>query len=170
MLALVMIVGIVGGLFLIKYQNDKVIEQKEAIQKQKEKDKQIECLATNIYWEARGENIDGQVAVAQVTLNRSNHPDFPDTICEVVYQKNIINSKLVCQFSWYCEKTYKEQPIRQVSYSAAKAVAVAVFDGYKIDKLKNALYFHAVYINPQWKRKKIATIGRHIFYAGRNQT
>ena len=72
---------------------------------------QMHCLATNIYHEARGESFAGKVAVGNVTLNRVNHPRYPNTICDVVYQANLrenwkgnlVPIRHKCQFSWYCD-------------------------------------------------------------------
>ena len=65
--------------------------------------KQLDCLARNIYYEAGYEPFEGKVAVAQVTINRAESGQFPSDICQVVYQKNIVYEKVLCQFSWYCE-------------------------------------------------------------------
>ena len=64
--------------------------------------KELDCLTRNIYWEAASEPFEGKVGVAQVTINRMNSGKFADSICEVVYQKNVFYEKVVCQFSWYC--------------------------------------------------------------------
>ena len=64
------------------------------------REKQLKCLADNIYFEAGYESFEGKVAVAQVTLNRANHPNWSSDVCKVVYQKNVIYEKVVCQFSW----------------------------------------------------------------------
>ena len=77
---------------------------------------QAYCLAQNIYYEARNEDIRVQFAVASVTLNRANDPRYPNTICDVVKQTTISNvsKRIVCQFSWYCEndKKGKEIPVK----------------------------------------------------------
>ena len=70
-------------------------------------EKNLSCLAINIYKEAANEPFEGKVAVAQVTINRTKNPNFPDTICDVVYQKNTFMGKVVCQFSWYCDGAYR---------------------------------------------------------------
>ena len=64
------------------------------------RDKQLDCLAKNIYHEAKGEPFEGKVAVAQVTINRAASGQFPSDICKVVYQKNVVYDKVLCQFSW----------------------------------------------------------------------
>lgn len=74
------------------------------------RNKQLECLARNIYHEAGGEPFEGKVAVAQVTINRAESGDFPNDICKVVYQKNIVYEKVLCQFSWYCQTAATTKP------------------------------------------------------------
>ena len=126
----------------------------------KEAQKQIDCLAENIYYEAGYEPEEGKVAVAIVTLNRVNDKKFPKDICAVVKQK----TATVCQFSWFCESIKKEKHIQ--SYIEARRTAIYVYANYeKIpDLTKGALYYHADYVNPRWKLQKTVQIGRHIFY------
>jgi spore germination cell wall hydrolase CwlJ-like protein len=131
----------------------------------KERERQLQCLAQNIYWEAASEPFEGKVAVAQVTLNRASSSKFPNDICQVVYQKNVFYEKVVCQFSWYCEHNHKVKPVHQQFYTESEAVAKKVLlEGFRLDGLKEAMYYHADYVNPKWKKEKVATIGRHIFY------
>lgn len=128
-------------------------------------EERLGCLAINIYREAGYEPFEGKVAVAQVTLNRVEHPNFPKDVCAVVYQKNTFMEKIVCQFSWYCDSTHKTKPINKVAYQESYEVAKKVMlEGFRLDSIKDALYYHADYVNPQWKLKKVAKIGRHIFY------
>ena len=68
----------------------------------KDRERQLDCLARNIYHEAGHEPFEGKVAVAQVTMNRARDSKFPIDVCGVVFQKNIFMEKVVCQFSWYC--------------------------------------------------------------------
>lgn len=131
----------------------------------KEIEKALSCLALNIYREAANEPFEGKVAVAQVTLNRSNSGKFPSDVCAVVYQKNIIMEKLVCQFSWYCDSAARARPINNSLYQESMAVAKKVLlEGFKLDILENALYYHAVYVKPNWPYERVAKIGNHIFY------
>lgn len=130
-------------------------------------DRVLDCLAMNVYAEAGGESFEGKVAVAQVTLNRARHPKFPNDICQVVTQKNVIMGKVICQFSWYCERSAIRKPNNPAyteSYMVAKKV---LLEGFKLDSLTDALYFHAVYVKPQWPHEKIIQIGNHIFYRQR---
>lgn len=130
-------------------------------------DRTLDCLALNIYREAGGESFEGKVAVAQVTLNRVDHPKFPKDVCAVVYQKNVIMEKVVCQFSWHCEGLGNKKPkdkVYQESYAVAKKV---LLEGFRLDMLNDALYFHAVHVNPAWPYQKIGKVGNHIFYKGK---
>lgn len=129
------------------------------------RNKQLECLARNIYYEAGGEPFEGKVAVAQVTINRAESGQFPDDICRVVYQKNVVYDKVLCQFSWYCEGPAKVPPRNAANFRESEIVARQVLlEGFRLPSLRDALYFHAKHLNPQWKREKVAVIGGHIFY------
>ena len=133
-----------------------------------EQTRQLECLTRNIYWEAASEPFEGKVAVAQVTLNRMRSGKFPDSVCGVVYQKNVFYEKVVCQFSWYCEGNQKIKPIHKPLWRESEEVAKKVLlEGFRLPGLKNALYYHADYVNPGWQLPKIEQIGRHIFYGER---
>lgn len=133
-----------------------------------EKMKQLECLTRNIYWEAASEPFEGKVGVAQVTLNRVESGKFADSICGVVYQKNIIYEKVVCQFSWFCEGTHKVKPVHGPLWRESEEVAKRVLlEGFRLPSLKNALYYHADYVTPGWKLPRIEKVGRHIFYGDR---
>jgi spore germination cell wall hydrolase CwlJ-like protein len=130
--------------------------------------KDLDCLALNIYREAGHESFEGKVGVAQVTLNRVADPKFPNTVCGVVYEKTAVYSKVICQFSWYCDANHKNRKINEVAYADSYAVAKKVYlEGFKLDGLSNALYYHADYVSPNWKLERIAKIGAHIFYSGK---
>ncbi len=136
----------------------------------KTRERQLECLAMNIYREAGYESFEGKVAVAQVTINRSKHPDFPSDICGVIYQKSVIMDKVVCQFSWHCDSAAKARPVNKEAYNESYAVAKKVLlENFKLDSLKDALYYHATYVNPRWPLEKIGSVGNHIFYKGRKK-
>lgn len=130
--------------------------------------KQVMCLAENIYYESAHEPINGQVAVAMVTLNRVKSDEFPNTICGVVKE---VKHKGVCQFSWYCEG---KKPMAYLTrndemlYNGIINLAVDVYANYdKMDDPSNgALFYHANYVRPVWRKKmdKVAVIGNHIFY------
>lgn len=132
-----------------------------------EREQQLLCLAKNIYFEAATEPFEGKVAVAQVTLNRVESGKYPPDICKVVFQKNVFYDKVVCQFSWYCEagpKVIRSNHHYQESMEVAKRV---LLENYRLPSLKDALYYHADYVNPRWNKPKIVQIGRHIFYGER---
>lgn len=128
-------------------------------------EKELQCMALNIYREAGYEPIEGRVAVAQVTMNRVASSDFPNDVCGVVYQKNRVVTKVVCQFSWYCDSKHRNRPINQKAYDEAYEVAKKVMlENFRLDTLNDALYYHADYVNPRWRLERITKIGTHIFY------
>lgn len=128
--------------------------------------RQLTCLALNVYHEARGEPTAGQYAVAEVTLNRVTSPRYPNTICEVVHQKNwdSIRRRYVGAFSW-TEFDIKPK-LKKKEWHRAVDVAEAVYYQRQEPRLEGALFYHARSIKPSWARKKtpIARIGRHVFY------
>jgi len=127
--------------------------------------KQLDCLARNIYHEAGYEPFEGKVAVAQVTINRAESGQFPSDICQVVYQKNIVYEKVLCQFSWYCDSASLKKPMNgPVYYESMEVAKKVLLEGFRLDSVKQALYYHADYVNPKWGKKPIAKVGRHIFY------
>ena len=131
-----------------------------------DKTKQLDCLTRNIYWEAATEPFEGKVAVAQVTINRVASGRFAPDICGVVYQKNVIYDRVVCQFSWFCDGSSKIRPIYPAHWKESEEVAKKVLlEGFRLPSVKNALYFHADYVKPQWGKPQVAKFGRHIFYA-----
>lgn len=131
----------------------------------KVRERQLACLARNIYYEAGSEPFEGKVAVAQVTLNRMESGKFPDDVCQVIYQKNIFYEKVVCQFSWYCDREATIRPIHKGNYDESMEAAKKVLlEGFRLPSIKDALFYHADYVNPGWKKERVAKIGRHIFY------
>lgn len=131
-----------------------------------DRSKQLECLARNIYWEAASEPFEGKVGVAQVTLNRVEDGRFGKDVCGVVYQKNIVYEKVVCQFSWYCEPHHKTRPIHPALWDESVEVAKKVLlEGFRLPSLKEALYFHADYVKPGWPNMVyVGKFGQHLFY------
>lgn len=125
---------------------------------------EIECLALNIYKEARGESTSGMIAVAFVTMNRAQSGIFPSTICEVVYQKQ----NNVCQFSWVCMKDIYHRQVNSQTYEYIKNLATFVYlnKNNVTDVSNGALFYHADYVKPIWRKSMQVTakIGRHIFY------
>ena len=151
----------------INYKLDqlKTVQTKDSPVTAEIRDRQLDCLAKNIYHEAKGEPFEGKVAVAQVTINRAASGQFPSDICKVVYQKNIVYDKVLCQFSWYCDQAVFTKPKNTAAYKESQIVARQVLlEEFRLPSLKHALYFHATDINPGWKKERVATIGGHVFY------
>ncbi len=126
----------------------------------------LTCLARNIYYEARGESAKGRRAVAKVTLNRVASSRFPNTICDVVYEKrwDKRRRRYVGGFAWTeLDQLPKPKP-RQ--WQEAWQAAETVYENPQSVQLKGALFYHAAYIEPRWARQKqrVKRIGRHIFY------
>jgi spore germination cell wall hydrolase CwlJ-like protein len=126
----------------------------------------LTCLALNVYHEARSEPFTGQLVVAEVTLNRVASKHYPDTICKVVYQQNWdrLRRRYVGAFSW---TELNPKPMTESnSWKRAWEAAEAVYYKRHEPVSKGAMFYHANYIKPRWaKRKKpVVTIGKHIFY------
>jgi len=135
--------------------------------------KQLNCLAKNIFYEAGGEPLSGQAAVARVVMNRIAH-GFGKNPCAVVYQVTHVNKLIddevqkvkLCQFSWVCEG--KGDPNKNsLKYKQAEQVAydVLAYDAYTEVLPKSALFFHNLTVDPLWPYKQVAKIGNHIFYS-----
>jgi spore germination cell wall hydrolase CwlJ-like protein len=175
MKALAIVIGIFLVFFIgsktINYKLDSLRNEATLLPSQvtaEVRTKQLDCLARNIYHEAGNEPFEGKAAVAQVTLNRAESGKFPNDICKVVYQKNVVYEKVLCQFSWYCEQATMARPKNQAVYNQSMDAAKQVLlEGFRLPSLKNAMYYHADYVNPKWKLEKVATVGRHIFYSDR---
>jgi spore germination cell wall hydrolase CwlJ-like protein len=126
---------------------------------------QLDCLARNIYHEAGYEPFEGKVAVAQVTINRTESGEFPGDICRVVYQKNVVYERVLCQFSWYCDKASFKKPMNgPVYYESMEVAKKVLLEGFRLQSIKGALYYHADYVNPKWGKQPIAKVGHHVFY------
>ncbi len=122
------------------------------------------CLATGIYFEARGESVRGQAAVAQVILNRVRNPAYPGTICGVVYQNSHWHNR--CQFSFACDGK-KDVITSPRHYKIAEEVGMAVTAGkIFIPEVASSTHYYAQYVSPRWARsmEKMKQIGLHIFY------
>ena len=118
---------------------------------------EIECLATNIYFEALTESEAGKVAVANVTMNRVKSEHFPDSVCEVVWEPK--------QFSWTHDGK-SDKPSSQKDYEEVYEIAKAVYNGNIVDITEGATFYHADYVNPSWAKamERVGKIDRHIFY------
>lgn len=123
----------------------------------------VECLAAAIYYEAANEPLEGQKAVAQVVLNRLRFPQYPRSVCGVVFQGS--NLATGCQFSFTCDGSMRRIP-SAAGWRRAEAVAVAALSGMVNSKVGLSTHYHADYVVPYWAPKlvKLKTIGRHIFY------
>jgi spore germination cell wall hydrolase CwlJ-like protein len=125
------------------------------------------CLAQALYFEARGESVKGQFAVAEVILNRVDSAAFPDTVCRVINQGT--GRKFACQFTYTCDGI--AEVIREkAAYERVGKVAKLMLDGAPRDLTEGATYYHTKAVNPRWARKftRTTTIGVHHFY--RNPT
>ena len=132
---------------------------------------QVNCLADNIYFEAAHEPYAGKKAVGFVTINRLQTGNYSTDICGVVHQR----TETVCQFSWYCDKdiTSKRLTIKHTKvYNDIRELATHLFLNFDIleDVTEGSTYYHADYVNPNWKLQKVNQIGRHIFYRSGKDT
>lgn len=157
-------------------QVEKAIKLKRSASKPKDKETQKaiaqrrvqlaeeNCLARAVYFEARSESELGQVAVAKVVLNRVKDPEYPNTICGVVYQGS--GRRNSCQFSFACDGL-PDDVKSAASWAQAKRVAKMTIAGdAKVAALTTATNYHADYVKPKWAKsmKRLVKIGRHIFY------
>lgn len=136
---------------------------------------QIDCLAANIYFEARSESKEGKRAVAFVTMNRATSRRFPKTVCEVVKQQ----VGPVCQFSWWCDERSRMTAVRRAfnreTYQEIWKIAHDVFINYRTlpDITRGALFYHADYVHKSelgmTNLRVTARIGQHIFYGVDNE-
>ncbi len=124
---------------------------------------QLKCLAEALYFEARGESVKGQFAVAEVILNRVESERFPDTVCGVINQGT--GAKYQCQFTYTCDG-YKEVIREPRAYDRVAKVARASLDGVAPKLTEGATHYHTKAVRPQWSKvyTKTASIGVHIFY------
>jgi spore germination cell wall hydrolase CwlJ-like protein len=133
-------------------------------QEQKQLARDLHCMATAIYFEARGETERGQRAVAQVILNRVEDHRYPDSVCDVIYQNRHWRNR--CQFSFACDG--RPERIRdQRSWARAMAYAEdAIVNDFYLDDIGGSTHYHATYVRPRWARalRRIQRVGTHIFY------
>lgn len=123
------------------------------------------CLAKAVYFEARSESELGQLAVAKVVLNRVKDPNYPKTICGVVYQGS--DHRNSCQFSFACDGVADEVK-NKAAWENSKRIAQKAIDGDQtIRVIGAATNYHADYVRPRWAKemRKLIKIGRHIFYS-----
>ncbi|MCC5778326.1 cell wall hydrolase [Nitratireductor sp. B36] len=123
-----------------------------------------QCLAAGIYFEARGESVKGQAAVAQVILNRVRNPTYPNTICGVVYQNEKWRNR--CQFSFACDGI-RDRVASPAHFKTAQEVAMATTAGkIWLPEVGSSTHYHATYVHPRWAgaMQRMKKIGQHIFY------
>ncbi len=139
-------------------------EKQKAVAQRRVQLAEENCLARAIYFEARSESELGQLAVAKVILNRTRNPDYPKTICGVVYQGS--GNRNSCQFSFACDGL-PDDVKSATSWAHAKRIAQKAIAGdAKVAAIGTATNYHADYVRPKWAKsmKRLIKIGRHIFY------
>ena len=126
-------------------------------------DKQMSCLAEALYFEARGEQIKGQLAVGEVILNRVEDRRYPSSICKVVNQGT--GRRFACQFTYTCdgklETVHERKP-----YEIALKIAKILLTTHDRELTRGSTHYHSNYVDPKWSKKfeRVAKFGRHIFY------
>jgi hypothetical protein len=148
----------------IKVRNVSTMSQLNALPRAEGND-EWGCLTEALYFEARGENLEGQFAVAEVILNRRDSRQFPSTICGVIGQGSKSGKKHACQFSYKCDG-YAEVFPEKNAYIQVGKVARIMLDGKTRDLTKGATFYHTGAVSPRWSRKfeRTAKVGRHYFY------
>ena len=122
----------------------------------------LSCIALNVYFEARSDNMSGQYAVAHVVLNRVQDNRWPNNVCNVVTQRNDNN---VCQFSWYCDGK-SDKPDDEYAWAYAQMVAADVLRGEVPDFTGGSTHYHAYYVKPYWADMMLyqGDFGSHYFF------
>ena len=133
----------------------------------------IYCMAQNIYFEAGNQPLAGKIAVAQVVLNRLEHPNYPTTMCDVIYQAkwkenwlgNLVPIRHQCQFSWFCDGK-SDDPVDSPTWMNSLKVAADVVQGKYGDITEGSTHYHSIYVNPYWadSLNETVVINEHIFY------
>jgi hypothetical protein len=131
------------------------------------------CLALNDYFEARGETLQGRVAVAKVVLNRANDLRFPNSVCGVVFESHRIanSNERSCQFSWHCDGQSDRPADSDVWRDSVLIAAAVLFGGDAIaDPTEGAMWYHTMAVRPPWANQLQASaeIGAHLFYQDPN--
>ena len=131
------------------------------------------CMAQNIYFEAANQSFAGKLAVAHVVINRVKDGQFPNTVCDVIYQAktytnwkgNEVPIRNQCQFSWYCDGL-ADDPVDSQTWMRSMFIAELVLTNQYRDITENALWYHADYVYPYWadELEYVTTIDEHIFY------
>ena len=115
------------------------------------------CMALNIYHEARDQPLAGQLAVAQVVVNRTLHEDYPSSVCSVVKQKH--------QFSWLWDDI-SDKPHEKEAWKLSQQIAKSVLAGRTTEIVEGATHYHATSVTPGWSKRleRVVKIDKHIFY------
>ncbi|MCW4462411.1 cell wall hydrolase [Sphingomonas sp. BT-65] len=119
-------------------------------------DAELNCLAIGVYYESKGEPLEGQLAVAEVILNRAESGRFPRTVCGVLTQRG--------QFSFVRGGKLPQPPESARAWKTALAVAKVARGDMWDSRVSKALYFHARHVSPGWRRARVGSVGNHIFY------
>jgi hypothetical protein len=124
-------------------------------------ERDLDCLADAVYYEARGETSQGQAAIAQVVLNRVRHPAFPKSVCGVVFQ----SAGDDCQFSFACDGSMR-RPKEAQAWSRAEQIAARALSGFVMPQVGEATSFHRASVSPGWGPglMRVAQVGLHVFY------
>jgi spore germination cell wall hydrolase CwlJ-like protein len=148
-------------------QREKTPAERLGLLDQKSRAKSEKCLAEAVYFEARGEAVRGQIAVAQVVLNRAFSGFYPTTVCGVVYQNK--NRHFACQFTFACDNV--ADVVREPDmWDRAKRIAKAMLDGQIwLPEVGKSTHYHAYWVHPSWvsEMKKMYKFGVHTFYRPR---
>jgi spore germination cell wall hydrolase CwlJ-like protein len=120
------------------------------------RDEQARCLASAVYWESNGEPLAGQLAVAEVIINRAESGRFAGTLCGVITQRS--------QFSFVRGGRIPTPPQASAGWRNAVAIAHIALDDVADSPVSTALFFHARYVSPRWRLQRLAAVGNHIFY------
>jgi len=122
-------------------------------------DPEVQCLAENLFHEARGEGVEGKEAVAFVTINRVKHHNYGDAVCEVVHEPY--------QFSWTHQgmELNLDNPIERRSWEQSQQIALEVLNGERINDMIGITHYHATHVSPNWGKIQVARVGNHIFYS-----
>ena len=133
----------------------------------------IYCMAQNIYFEAGNQPLAGKIAVAQVVLNRLEHPNYPTTMCDVIYQAkwkenwlgNLVPIRHQCQFSWFCDGK-SDDPVDSPTWMYSLRVAADVVQGKYGDITEGSTHYHTIYVHPYWadSLNETVVINEHVFY------
>ncbi|MCX7360166.1 MAG: cell wall hydrolase [Alphaproteobacteria bacterium] len=131
--------------------------------------RQQNCLAQAIYYEARGESQRGQIAVAEVIMNRAKSGYYPSSVCGVVFQGS--HRSTGCQFTFTCDGSINHRP-RGRAWDRAQRVATAVMSGYTRPITQGATHYHTLAVNPVWNSGLVetTTIESHVFYRFPNRS